>query len=258
MSEAGPAPVGAAPVASVVVVVPAHDEELLLGRCLRSVRASVEHLALTHPEVATRMVVVLDDCTDASAAVAAAHPVEVVSTSVRCVGAARAYGVRHALARRAPSEGHPQPVDEAVSWLACTDADSVVPLDWLSAQVRAADAGADLVLGTARPDPVDLDPGVLLAWETAHDRAALVATPVHGANLGVRARAYVAAGGFPHLTEHEDVALVRALSARGAAVATGPTVLTSGRRTGRTPGGFAAFLRALPAGREVLADPAPG
>ena len=68
---------------------------------------------------------------------------------------------------------------------------------------------------------------------------------VHGANLGMVAEAYVAAGGVPPLALAEDHALVAALRARGSRlVATGRIpVVTSGRRESRTVGGFADHLR---------------
>ena len=56
------------PIAHVAVVVPAHDEGALIGRCLASVRR-----ALAHPAVAVldrRVVVVADRCADDTAAVA--------------------------------------------------------------------------------------------------------------------------------------------------------------------------------------------
>ena len=68
---------------------------------------------------------------------------------------------------------------------------------------------------------------------------------VHGANLGVRADAYLRAGGFPDRPAHEDVDLVAALVASGARVVATDAcdVLTSGRLVGRAPGG----VRGLPA-----------
>ena len=108
------------------------------------------------------------------------------------VGAARATGAAHAIA----DTGAPP----SRTWLACTDADSQVPPSWLAHQLDLADRGADLVLGT-----VDLPPGrratatTSAVWRAAYRR---LLGPggrhphVHGANLGVRASAYLAAGGF--------------------------------------------------------------
>ncbi|MFC6344030.1 hypothetical protein ACFP8W_18770, partial [Nocardioides hankookensis] len=68
---------------------------------------------------------------------------------------------------------------------------------------------------------------------------------VHGANLGVRLTAYLEAGGFPEVREHEDVALFEAVLRTGRPWVTGTRVTTSARLRGRTPGGFAGYLRAL-------------
>ena len=68
---------------------------------------------------------------------------------------------------------------------------------------------------------------------------------VHGANLGLRADVYLAAGEFADLDQHEDVELVRAARATGARVRAtdGNEVVTSGRFWGRTAAGYAAFVR---------------
>jgi hypothetical protein len=68
---------------------------------------------------------------------------------------------------------------------------------------------------------------------------------VHGANLGVRASVYRSAGGFADLAEHEDIDLVARCRALGATTVASARadVLTSGRQVGRTPGGYAGYLR---------------
>ena len=134
--------------------------------------------------------------------------------------------------------------DPSRTWLACTDADSAVPAGWILEQVRLADAGADVVVGTVRPDPADLTATQLAAWRATR----VPGRPnghVHGANLGVRADAYLRAGGFPDRPVHEDVDLVAALVASGARVVATDAcdVLTSGRLLGRAPGGYAGYLR---------------
>lgn len=79
---------------SVHVVVPVRDEELLLGRCLESVRRAEVPLRAERPEVATTVTVVLDRCLDGSEAVAAQDPsVHVLRLDAGSVGAAGAYGV---------------------------------------------------------------------------------------------------------------------------------------------------------------------
>jgi hypothetical protein len=70
---------------------------------------------------------------------------------------------------------------------------------------------------------------------------------VHGANLGIRASAYLAAGGFRSLRTAEDHALVAAAASAGCPVlqAGDITVQTSARRQARAPGGFSHLLRTL-------------
>lgn len=222
------------PIDQVVVVVPAHDEEELLGRCLVSVARSRDELREVRPDLVVHVVVVLDRCRDASRAVAADHDVAVVEVDAGSVGVARAAGVSHG--RRLAG-----PVPPAATWVANTDADSVVPEDWLTSQVAAAEAGADLVVGRVRPDPGDLTPDLAAAWERRH-RSRVVGQHVHGANLGVRLRAYQDCGGFAAVTHDEDVRLVDALLLRGVTAVPGVVVSTSGRHVGRAPGGFAGYL----------------
>ena len=223
-------------VAHVVVVVPVRNEQDLLARCLGSVGAAVDRLRGT--AVTARVVVVLDDCDDDSETIARGFDVERYTVTARSVGAARAIGVAHGL-RSAPA-------DRSRTWIACTDADSAVPEHWLTVLVDLADAGADVVVGTVRPDPADLTAEQLDAWSATR----VPGRPnghVHGANLGVRADAYDRVGGFSLQPEHEDVDLVTRLRADpGTRVVASDAadVVTSGRTHGRTPGGYAGYLRA--------------
>ncbi|GIG41869.1 glycosyltransferase [Cellulomonas phragmiteti] len=224
------------PVAHVAVVVPVRDEEALLGRCLVALARARREL-LARGGCTVDVVVVLDACRDASADVVARHgDVRVVTLDAGDVGAARRAGVRAALAAA--------PGDPARTWLAGTDADSEVRADWLVEHVRLADCGADVVVGTVHPDPADLTAAQWAAWRRTH----VPGRPnghVHGANLGVRASAYLRAGGFAPAAEHEDVDLVARLRATGARVVASDVVdvRTSGRPEGRTPGGYAGHLR---------------
>ncbi|GAA2175794.1 glycosyltransferase [Agrococcus versicolor] len=217
------------------VVVPARDEQDRIDRCLDGIAAA--RAVVEARGVVVRVVVVADACRDATAAVAAAHDgVEVVSIAAARVGVARHRGVG-AFA----DDGHG--ADPATVWTASTDADSVVPPDWLAVHLALADAGADAVLGLVHLRPDDASAAVLARW---HAKAGL-GERVHGANLGVRLDAYRAVGGFPPLAAHEDVSLVTALRAAGRRVVptTRASVLTSGRRDGRAPSGFAGHLRAI-------------
>jgi len=132
--------------------------------------------------------------------------------------------------------------DEATTWLACTDADTVVPPRWLLRQVRWADQGLDLVVGTAEPVGVDR-PETLVAWHARH-RLVEGHEHVHGANLGVRASRWREVGGFGDRRLGEDVHLVeRVRAVSDHTVATDTTrVLTSGRSRSRVAAGFAGYL----------------
>lgn len=225
------------------VVIPVHDEEALLGACLRSVVAAAERVRPVAARV--RIAVVLDACTDRSRSVAARFPVELVTVAERAVGAARRAGCERVL-RRVAGGG--------VQWIAHTDADSVVPPNWLTHQLDLMRSGADLMIGTVRPDFADLGPRHVAHWQSTH-RPGHPNGHVHGANLGIRAALYRAIGGFAAIPEHEDVALVAAARAAGAVIVASDAgeVLTSGRLLGRTPGGYAAYLREQSARIEAAA-----
>lgn len=229
------------------VVIPINDEEALLPRCLAALREALDELAVHHRHPpAVHVVLVLDACTDASAAIAAASGFTAITTAGRNVGAARAAGVDEVFARvAAGAETTGAEIEPGHVWIATTDADSVVPRNWLSAQIAIAEDGADLIVGTVRPDFADLTVEQTAAWLDTHVLGH-AGGHVHGANLGVRGDSYLSVGGFAALTEHEDVLLVESLR-------TDPSlrevdtdecwVLTSGRFVGRSPGGYARQLR---------------
>ena len=208
------------------VIVPAHNEEELIGACLESIAAASRCTGLQGERV--RVVVVCDHCSDGTALVARQLQVETLELSARNVGQARAAGAEHALLAGA-------------RWLAFTDADTLVSPQWLSEQLAL---DADAVCGTI---------GVA-QWASygrrMQEHFSLTYTDrdghshVHGANLGVGAEAYRRAGGFKALTSSEDVALVEALKASGARIAWSarPRVTTSAREDFRAPGGFGAIL----------------
>ena len=229
------------------VVVPAHDEEALLPACLVALRHAAAAISIP-----VHVMVVADTCTDQTAAAARAYGAAVISTCARNVGAARAAGMTGLLRLTA---GH----DPAVTWLATTDADTVVPTGWLRRQLEYADAGWDVVLGTVTVANWDgHPPHVPDAYERRYAFGAGRHPHVHGANLGIRASAYLAAGGFPPLRTAEDHALLAAATEAGCAVlqAGDLAVETSSRRQARAPDGFGHLLRTL-AGRPALGGSAP-
>ena len=210
------------------VIIPAHNEEKLLGACLDSVVRAGRHPRLNSEAVL--IVVALDDCSDGTQAVAHGKNVMTISVHDRNVGTARAAGARLALENRC-------------RWLAFTDADTIVADHWLASQLELA---VDAVCGTIAVGHWDsYGEGVRQQHhDTYQDRDGH--RHVHGANLGVSAEAYRLAGGFADLKSSEDVALINALSASGAQIAwsAAPRVWTSARRTFRAPNGFGAALAA--------------
>jgi glycosyltransferase involved in cell wall biosynthesis len=218
---------------AVAVVVPARNEEALIGSCLDSVEMAAAEL---DRRIAVITVVVADDCQDATASIAREFGATVHVIARRSVGAARSAGVEVALKHLA---GRADRI-----WLANTDADSVVPRNWLVDQLALASRGWDAVIGTVRPDFAELSAEQAAAWRASHVDG-IANGHVHGANLGVRASSYLDAGGFSALPLHEDNDLVRRLGARRARIvaSAGIDVVTSGRQEGRTPGGYAQYLR---------------
>jgi glycosyltransferase involved in cell wall biosynthesis len=225
------------------IAVPAHNEEACIRSCLAGLREATRHADLAGEPV--EIVVVLDACTDATGVFAGVDGAMALTIRARNVGMARAIGAQALLARGA-------------RWLAFTDADTIVSCSWLADQLSL---GADAVCGTV--GVADWTPhgahAPLLAWhfqQTYTDSEGH--SHVHGANLGVSAAAYRRAGGFRHLARSEDVALVNALVASGAAVvwSAKPRVTTSARKDARATGGFAdALIDAVAQRLEAAARP---
>ena len=225
------------------MVVPAHDEEELLPACLAALRSAAGAAG-----VPVRLLVVADACTDATAAVAAAGGAVVIRIRARNVGAARAAGMARLLRRMGGTD--PAATGLATTWLATTDADTVVPPGWLRRQLGYAGQGWDVVLGTVSvADWAGHPPHTPTVFEAMYRFGDGPHPHVHGANLGIRASAYLAAGGFRPLRTAEDHALLAAATEAGCQVlrAGDITVETSARRQARAPRGFSHALRALAA-----------
>ena len=226
------------------VAIPAHNEEACLGACLQAVLH-----AATHPQLAGEPVmvcVVLDACDDGTAAIVrgwqaaftlAGCRLDALEISARQVGSARAAGALHLIAAEA-------------RWLAFTDADTRVSPQWLAVQVAL---GADVVCGSVAVDDWSGHPEHVRQRYDSLYRPVDDHRHIHGANLGVCALAYQAAGGFAAVACHEDVLLVRALELSGARFAWSalPRVFTSARLDARARGGFGDTLLAVTCEMEV-------
>lgn len=226
-------------ITEVVVVIPAHNEEGLVVGCLRSLMAAIVQTRSLLSSAAPRLRVILvaDGCTDRTVDYALAFPeVTVLEQPSRGVGSARRAGINYALRSTLAATRS--------VWIINTDADTRVAENWISEHLRVAGRGVDLLIGAVRPDFDDLSVQQVAAWLHSHP-GGRPSGHTHGANLGIRGNVYRAIGGFADLDEHEDVDLVDRARKRGARIVATDTVevVTSGRQTGRTPGGYARYLR---------------
>jgi cellulose synthase/poly-beta-1,6-N-acetylglucosamine synthase-like glycosyltransferase len=190
-----------------------------------------------------QIVVVADSCEDDTARIArqvVGGRGVVIEAQLGTVGEARRIGTDQAL--RAFAGRPPSSV-----WLANTDADTIVPVDWLQRQLDLATAGYEGVAGTIRLDAClyqgrDLATKLMADYFVAPDGSH---PHVHGANLGMRADAYLAAGGWSDAALAEDHCLWKRLRRSGARLISSAavSVLTSSRLHGRAIGGFACTLR---------------
>lgn len=213
----------------IAVLIPARDEVELVQRCLSSVRIAAKDERLGGEGVV--IVVAADSCIDGTEALAGSLADVVIAGKFGNVGDARGAAASKAL-------------ELGARWFANTDADTIVPKDWLSAQLAY---GADAFCGIVTVvDWEGYGPGMASAFEGTESVEA--GHPhVHGANLGVSASAYCNAGGFRSAQAHEDVSLVTRLVASGASIARQPTpcVVTSARRNSRAREGFSDYLKTL-------------
>lgn len=222
------------------VIIPARNEERLLSQCLVSVKKAL----LSLPDSVTHdLIVVVDSSQDRTYEIATREVEDigvVVRTNAGAVGESRGLGTSLALRRHRGPRNY--------CWLANTDADCIVPKHWLHAQLSLAKTGVEAIAGTI--DVQDFE-GHEAAVEERFRRSYLIAPDgthphVHGANVGFRADVYLQAGGWSGHATGEDHDLWRRISGtKVVKVSVNQTrVITSGRRTGRAPCGFAAALAA--------------
>ncbi len=224
------------------IVIPAHNEAVTITKCLAAVQAAVEQLPST---ITATVLVVLDSCSDDTLALVKRAQVQsagdertgihYLCCDYRCVGQVRDLGIRHAIASGA-------------TWIACTDADSVVPPDWLIQQVaHIKDQPTDMICGVVSVDSwAHLTPKTRQAYVT-HYQDMMGHRHIHGANLSFSSDAYLAVDGFAPLPCHEDVDLVKKFETQGYMItwSNRVRVITSSRLLARATEGFAAFLANL-------------
>lgn len=236
----------------VVVAIPAHDEADAIAACLESVVTALLVARAAGVVDRTRIAVCAHRCEDATADrsrdVLEGSPVEWSVSSERAqlpVGVVRTRLIDHAV-RLAPAF----PPD---CWVLSTDADTVVPTDWVTALLGTVrTTGADLVLGLAELDSWTADDLARQRYRAMLDAGIDEDQHHHAyaANLAVRWSVFDAVGGFPgtpHGEEHALAARVRASGGRVVSPLT-PVVRTSARMPGRAAQGLGALLERLAVG----------
>jgi glycosyltransferase involved in cell wall biosynthesis len=189
-------------------IVPAHDEETLIGATLRAIRRAGDAAGRSY-----EVIVVDDASTDGTAAIAAAEGARVVPIAVRQIAKVRNAGA----------------VASAGELLIFVDADTTVTPAVVQATCRAIDGGAIGGGSATRLD--DASPWYakvlmwLLAWAARPVRIA------NGCYFFCTKQAFERAGTFDErLFAGEEIALSRALKKQGRFVLLRETVTTSGRK----------------------------
>ncbi|WP_435980650.1 glycosyltransferase [Psychrobacter sp. DM4] len=222
---------------NIAIVIPAHNEELTISDCLASVQTAIERLPST---ITVNTLVVLDSCTDDTLSLVKDAGIDYISCDYRCVGQVRDLGVRHAIAQGA-------------TWIACTDADTLVATEWLEQQMAHI---TDLPINSQSTDMicgvVSVDSWAHLTPKTrddylAHYQDTMNHRHIHGANLSFSSETYIAVGGFAALQCHEDVDLVKKFEKKNYVItwSNRVRVTTSSRLQARASEGFAAFLATI-------------
>ena len=251
-----------------VVAIPARDERDRIVPCLEAIAASVRRDV---PSV----LLLTNNTTDGTGEVAGCaarllgltlHVVDIDLPPDRIsAGEAR----RLAMAHAASFVG-------ADGVLITTDADGRVEPDWLDANLRAIEDGADAVCGMAviDSDEAQAIPQILhdddareVFYATLLDELSALIDPdlfdpwprhaeESGASIAVRKRVFARAGGIPALRSGEDRAFVDALRRVDARIRHAPDarVIVSGRLDGRAAGGMAETIRRRMIAQDEMLD----
>jgi hypothetical protein len=263
-----------------IVIIPARNEEAGLGATLDGLGAQVDVAGSPLAKESFEILLLLNNCTDNSMAVAqawkAAHPgiaLHIVERRLTRkyahVGMARRMLMDTAWRRltRTARLTHTFSSDLAArsaKAILSTDADTVVAPDWIARNLRALREGADAVGGAIRLKPGDLErlpsaarqaylrdqryQRLVAELEDLIDPQAGDPWPRHlehfGASLACRPEMYARAGGVPPISQLEDVAFVDQLRRMDARLRHDPKVVvhTSSRMHGRVGAGLSKQL----------------
>jgi len=252
-----------------IIIVPARDEATGIAATLGALAGQLTGEGVPLDPCRYEIVLLANNCTDATASVAcafaAAHPslaLHVVERTFSAgeanVGTARRLLMDEAYRRLAL-------LDRPRGIIVSTDADTRPEPTWLAATLAEIVAGADAVGGRIRTDARDralLSKGarhshlrdvgyrtLMTEVEALLDPVSYDPWPHHyqhfGASLALTAEAYRAIGGLPRLPALEDVALSVALVLADARFRHSPAVrvVTSARTVARNVRGFSTQLQ---------------
>ncbi len=248
-------------------MVPARNEEKELPGALDALARSVDHHGRPLPPSLFEAVLLLNNCTDGSAEAARHWQVRNPSTRLHIVerdfpedrahiGTARRSLMDTAWHRLRGRRG---------AAILSTDADTRVAPDWIAANLRAIQHGADAVGGAICFESGELEtmaPDTRRAWEWDTYYQHLVAELEHwldprpgdpwprhrchfGGSMACTPEVYARAGGLPPERSLEDVAFVRQLWRVDACLRHAPEVrvYSSARLEGRVSRGLSSQLR---------------
>jgi GT2 family glycosyltransferase len=250
-----------------VVAIPVRDEEQRLSACLAALARQ------TVP--AHEILVLLNNCRDGSLDVAKSYALHMDNLTILECNLAGAAACAGEARRRVLNEAATR-AGEGI--ILTSDADAIVPDDWISHNISLIAEGAEVVCGRAVIAPAEAAaiPAHLHEMQAREEACCaaldhLIATidpdPADpwlrhqensGASIAVTAAALRRAGGPPAIGRGEDRALIAALMQVDARIrhAPGLTVTVSGRLVGRADGGMAATISRRLASPDHWADDA--
>ena len=237
----------------VAVAIPVFNEVALIGRCLQGLAQQT----FVEP---FEVVLLLNNCSDGTETVVHRLAPELpfrlhihdywLEPSLVNAGIARRMAMQHAASFVRPD-----------GVLFTTDADSVVPSNWIAASLAHIKAGCDAVAGRTQMDPVDearlpahlgaeeacvmtyaalldeidfhLDPSSYDPWPRHTEHS--------GASIAVRAACHGEVGGIPNIASGEDREFFQRLRKIDCKIRHAPEIVVtvSGRLVGRATGGMA-------------------
>lgn len=223
----------------IYVLVPARNEQLLLKKGLNSIIQAADFITTE-----VHIILCVDASTDDTLKIGEQILKDrgtVICSQAANVGYSRRYAADTALKLYTGRLEH--------CWLANTDADCIVPRDWLQIQLELAERHIECVAGIVQLDNTsEVDSKLNQLFNNTYSLFEDGTHPhVHAANFGIRADVYKKAGGWNPLEtaeEHEFWKRLDKMKVHKAAISQ-LMVYTSARKVGRAPNGFAKTLSSL-------------